>query len=474
MLSDGIQHAVVATKVTQAPMASTLQSRFVWLTNTDGRQLSNRVAVDEPTQLAAVLAVREQQADRPEGMEAADMETPVGQMLARLHDRCIFDFDETPAARRAARAAEQETEDPEFWERLAREELHQDPRIARYATLSGSAPVLEGIFIDIARMREMVPAMLPDLRLVGEPSDSAEGTRGKAWSSDRKLQVRLFNLFERWSRALSDPRLQWLGTYAPVANFAALCSALVECWREGYLPEQRVVSLVGTLLTSFIREARRDGFLARLEDDERNIASSLLSASDAPSLAAALAYGSLRHARADLMDYLFDWQPALRDGLDWRVFRADEAASDLIESITGSKVAPEAVVERMTWATTFINDSRWSELASDDTGLPVVLTDRPFADDYGATIDIGPGIGLLSDPRVVELVRRALSYRQTSGCIVESGSNRLSVKLGLAPAARVDGRFFESDDRITQPRLDELASSGMPLAVLEWPNELVA
>lgn len=473
-LTDGGMTTELVAGLTRTAIADDTNSRLVWLVSAARRQLSNKVAVDEPSHLAAALASREQISSRPAEMEAADMETPVGQMLARLHDACIFDFDETPAARRIARAAEAESEDPEFWERLANDELQQDPRVARYHQLAGDQPVLDGVFLDIARMLEMVPPEMMPPHLAGSSGEHQSAHTGKRWTSERKLQVRLFNLLERWCRALSDPRLQWIGTLAPVGNFAALCGALEECWHEEYLPEHRVVPLIGTLLTSFVREERRPGFLAHLEEDDRISALALLSSSRSASTAAALAYASVRHGRTDLLSYLFSWQPAIRDGLEWNVLRADSAAAEVVETLTGSSITADAMNDRLLWASTYINDARWSEIASADTGLRVALTDRGFAGGFGATLDVGPGIDLLRDHRVVEIIRRALAYRQTSGCIVESGQDRLSIRLGQVPAALINGQMRDAEDRVALVQLEEMAATGVPLLDLGWPESVAA
>ena len=95
-------------------------------------------------------------------------------MLAELHATCVFDFDDTPSARRVARAAE-ETEDPDFWERLAAEDLRADPRVSRYVRLAHELPLLDGVFLDLARMRDMVPSPYAEPSSLGSTGeDQAE------------------------------------------------------------------------------------------------------------------------------------------------------------------------------------------------------------------------------------------------------------------------------------------------------------
>jgi len=449
-------------------------SRIVWVVDGSGSQLSNKVALDDPVRLRLVMEERADEGERPPGIEAADLETPVGQMLARLNAGCIFDFDETPTAKRMGRAVDAESDDPDFWDRLTREELRQDPRVARYLQLGGATPMLDGIFLDIARMLEAVPG-IATLHAVGDSQADSDGSgTGKRWTPDRRLQIRLFNLLERWCTALSDPRLQWISLLTPVGNFAALVGALRECWARGYLPEHRVVTLTGVLLTSFVRDERRPGFLARLDDTDRSEALAALSASSTGAIVTALAYAAVRPSLKDLLTYLFAWQPALTDGLAWGVFRADDEAATVVRELTGLTVSPQAIADRVAWASTYIDDARWSETMSREIGLPVILTTKSFAARFGATLSVGPGVALLADARVVELTRRALAYRHTRACVVESGPDRLSVQLDRVFGARVGGSIVDSNDIVTSERLDEMADAGAPFSELIWASEQAA
>ena len=460
--------AVAAGAVTAAleNMSTTIPfpdegTRFAWIVNAAGRQVSNKVAIDDPGALRAALEERsEPQDDRPSGIEAADLATPVGQMLARLHAACIFDFDDTPSARRVARAVE-EAEDPEFWERLARADLREDPRVARYAQVSHDLPLLDGIFLDLARMRDMVRP-IPELHVVGDADPDAEQARaGKQWSTERRLQIRLFNVLERWSAAVADPRLTWVSPLAPVANFAALAGALRECWTKGYLPQHRTIALVGVLLGAFVRGERRPGFLANLDDVERDRVTQALAVSAAPGVAAGLAYSGLRETQKDLFAYLFAWQPAISSGLSLGALRPDDVASECATELIGLKTSAETVEARLRWAATYLDDSHWSAAVERELGLAgVKLTTDNYARDFGAVLSVGPEVDLLRDRRIVEVVRRALDYRKTGGCVVQAGADRLSIRVGDRLFARISDAVIESEDRISAELLASMAADG--------------
>ena len=81
------------------------------------------------------------------------------------------------------------------------------------------------------------------------------------------------------------------------------------------------------------------------------------------------------------------------------------------------------------------------------------------------------GVELLRDPRIVEIVRRALAYRGTAGGIVESGADRLAIRLDDVFGARIDANDIDSAETVTTARLDAMATAGAPFADLLWTEE---
>jgi hypothetical protein len=73
---------------------------------------------------------------------------------------------------------------------------------------------------------------------------------------------------------------------------------------------------------------------------------------------------------------------------------------------------------------------------------------------------------LLGDAAVVVLVRRALAYRKTRGCIIEAGTDRLTVDVDQPIVAKIDGRVIETDEQVATEDLDVMASEGASLATL--------
>src|SRR5205085_11672321 len=62
------------------------------------------------------------------------------------------------------------------------------------------------------------------------------------------------------------PRLRWIDPLAPVRNYAALLTALAECWECKYLPRERTALLLQILFGSFIRSEWSAGYMARSEE----------------------------------------------------------------------------------------------------------------------------------------------------------------------------------------------------------------
>src|SRR5262249_11050215 len=183
----------------------------------------------------------------------------------------------------------------------------------------------------------------------------------------QRLRVRLFNVLQRWSLALADPRFVWIDPTAPVRNYAALLVADVECWEQKHLPEERVIQLVGTLLGSFIRTERSRGYLLSLPEDERERALARL-APEARALGAALVYCALRPS-VKWHDYLFDWQPALAAGLELGVFAVSPRTCDVVERLIEKRPSTQEISERLQWGATYIDDEHWAQRQERDLGF---------------------------------------------------------------------------------------------------------
>lgn len=352
-----------AEHVTARPLGRDELPELVWLVDEHGERITNRVPLDDPAALERALKRRQGAGERPRELDPLDAETPAGRVLLFLHETCVLDIEDTPALSEASNAEERSTEeaDPEFWERLAREELQTDPRAGAYRRLQERSVLPEeGIFSLLSIMLDRVPSPRR-LRLVlahaGDEDEDPEETRpGAKWSVEARLRVRTTNVLRRWAQALVDPRLRWLGAHTPVPNYVALLIGTALLWEHDVLDERRGTAVVGDLLGAFVRRERAPGYLASLDDDTRREALALLP-DEAAELGAALAFCGLRPL-ARWRERVFDWQLALEDGIEWGVLAAGQGSAELVERIVGERISPSDIDDRLLWAADYIDDAR--------------------------------------------------------------------------------------------------------------------
>lgn len=472
----------LAGNTTTAPLALPAEAGvLIWIQAADGSELSNRVPLDDRRRLRSWLEEQAEGTDRPRELDTADFDTPVGQMLLRLHETCIFDIDDTPALARAGGLTDQEAqEQTTSWEKLeellAKEELARDPRVEYYRR--GAAfglPEDDDVLALLRLMLDRAPSE-HGLHLVGGSSEptSAEPKPGTPWTPTQRLRVRLFNVLQRWSLALADPRFVWIDPTAPVRNYAALLIADAECWEQKHLPEERVVRLVGTLLASFIRSERSRGYLVSLSEDERQRALARLTP-EARALGAALVYCALRPS-AKWRDVVFEWQPALVVGLELGVFDATEKTCGIVERLIEKRPSADEITKRLGWGATYIDDEHWSRRQEEDLRFDHVrLTNLSVSPRFGVTLEVSGDGASLDDAALVSLVRQALAYRRTDGAIVELDDNtRLSVKLGEPVRARVGDNMLCTSGALDMEDLAELERRGVSFARVLMSSQQLA
>ena len=443
------------------------RSRFVRILAGDGKELSNAVPVDLPEHLQA-FARRGKDASKPAEFDQGDMDSPVGWLLGWLHGECVFDVDEAVPRRGSESADEAEvgtSTDDDFWDRLQRDELRRDPRLARYSREgSRPAPLSDEVFLFI----EMMLQRAPDgqlLRLIrgGESSEaSVDHTPGTKWSPSARLRVRLFNVLARWIRSLGDPRLQWLDPLAPVRNYSALAATLLYCRLHAYLDEDRLTRLTHSLLAAIAGSDRSTGFLDSLGPEALERANEELNqlVGDTSSV---LAFVALRSDRQADPRAVFEWQTMLRNARRLGLLTPTYVAAAVSAVLVGNPISREVILEEFQEAISYEDDPHWCERMKSELGLSTLqLRARSkLAAGYEAHLVVEPGIDLLSDPRIPRLACDALRYRKASGAMIVSGANRLSVKPGDAVATLREGQAaYKVIEDFEQDSLDLLFELG--------------
>lgn len=459
-LTDGANRAPIVGTRTDGKWPALDGPALVWLQRA-GDTLSNRVPLADANALAYALNERATPVERPADLDAIDAQHPIGRLLADLHQTALFD----PAEHHATKQIEQrESENPEmdheFWARLLREQLGQDPRMDRYRRRSTAAPLADELSWLLDQMLARAPAANHVRLLSGKELDRETAEKeGQTWTTERRLAVRAFNVLERWSRAVADPRVRWASDLAPVRHYEMLLSAFsqIRAQQEDWIPEHRQTRLLETLLGAFVRSERAAGYLARLTDEERGEALLALVAGPGPGLAAGLAYVALRVATPATF---FDWQPFLVAGLAWGAIAATSRSAELVASVSPMRPEPAEIQKRLEQVATYIDDEHWCARLAATLGFGRITLTASGNKFYPVGVEAAGLDELLTDPRIVTLAREVLIYRREPGLRMTAGSDVLAIAIARPLYGRVGGREIDTLEPITLDKLSDLESAG--------------
>jgi hypothetical protein len=389
-------------------------------------------------------------------MSQGDFDTPLGQLLEWLNGRCIFDIGDTAAARAATAAAEDEPDDPEFWDSFVREQIRLDNRVSQYQQRLFDMDSVDGV---LALLRGML-AQTPDhdgIRALGPKEESPGGGR-KTGPTGPNVQLRAFNVLYRWCNALDDPRLRWVDAWAPARNFVHLAYALMECLKQGLLNDERLTSLCETLLSSSLGTEQRPGFLATYSEDEMPGALEILN-EDVRAIITAFIYWGLRQ-EVTRRSVVFRWQHAVVRALNLDLVRCTPEVAAQLDELVSSHVTPQAMEERILWAALFIDDEEWCRR----TAIDLAIDGLSFSSQKYGTIPyaliLDPKSTNLGSPSLVPLVRLVFRYKKTQNAVLVIGSSRLAFQLNKELSALVDGVMLKSRRLVSYGLIDELEGIG--------------
>jgi hypothetical protein len=422
----------------------------VWLCDADGQRISNALPVDHPAALSDMLALRAVDAEKPKEFLPSDLSTEVGDLIRRLSQECVFDFDELPAAtgRMGPAGGNEQAEDEAsaFWERFQEDQLRQDYRAAKYGPLGAWTGVPGGQIADelLAELRSMLDRT-PETGLKLLPLDG-DGKLRSSGPTHPQLQIRVGNVLMRWSRALADRRLLVLDPLSPVRNYVSLLGAIAECWERRFIGPDRLSAITLALLQSFVGSERRRGYLLTLEREQRERALTLLDQAGAPEVAAALVFMSL-DPRSTWQSRVYEWQPTVVAALENGVVHGGEVAVRRLDRLRGPgspvderprSLEPRDVDDHLERLALHTDDRHWSRMLAEDLGfakLELLRTGGEPAKRFPWTVRVEGVHDLFADPRIVSVARQALTYKKVSGLIVEAATSgrkrpqRLSLRL---------------------------------------------
>jgi hypothetical protein len=403
-LTGGLEPCPLSGETTKGRLTLPEGGALVWLCDDGGLQLSNKVVLDDPAALSGWLEDRERR-EGPAGIDPPALNEPIGALLLRLHQECIFDIDETPAAERVRRLVQEEGDDNVSWDflqELMEEELRLDPRLDRYPRRATSWFSEEDDLLGLLQlMLERTPAER-HLKPVAPPPPQHGGGTGVKWTPEQKLQVRVYNVLQRWCGALNDSRFVWIDRYAPVRNYSALLLGLAESWEQEFLPRDRLSKLLETLFTAFVRSERATGYLVRVTEEERAHALTRLPR-ETRLLGGVLCYCLLRNS-ADWHEIVFRLQPFVKSALEHGVVEVGEETPALVKRLVGEQRGAAAIIERLPFASTYTDNAHWCLQQERDLGfISVRLSDERGARRYPIRLEVDGAT--LADAALVSLVR---------------------------------------------------------------------
>ncbi|HEX3959491.1 MAG TPA: hypothetical protein VHZ03_23145 [Trebonia sp.] len=449
---------------------------LAWLTDEVGEVISNRVAIDDPNALERSLANRDPSRDHPSDLQEEDAETPLGRLMSWLHQQCIFDIDDTPAARRAKSAQDNapEEDSTDFWDQVIAEELSYDPRTANYRNLvPGAVPIGHDLFRELEIMLAMAPPGHPLPHLVsGQSTGTSESTGDHTdvtWSLETRQRVRVVNVLGRWCRAVSDPRHALLRPDAPATNYQALLRILAIAWTQHAIDEDRLIRLAGELFGAFLGDGKSPGFLGRADQDLR---STVLHQLDnvVREWAAGLAYLALRPDRP-WKEIVYDWQPYLHEGLiSTDTMAVGDQTIALVGHILARDVTIRDIEDVLIGRMDYLDEEKWCQNLAHALGLSRItlkMIDNKFVP---LRISLRGAVDALSDPRVVEAAMQAMRFRKVAAIGIEVNGYTIVLQPGhhawVKTGTGSNASTLSSEVLITAERLAAVERQGGALSEL--------
>ena len=174
-----------------------------------------------------------------------------------------------------------------------------------------------------------------------------------------------------------------------------------------------------------------------------------------------LIFVALRTDRRADARAVFEWQPTLWNARRLVLVAPTHVSAAVCSSLVGDQVTREVILDELEQAASYEDDEHWCERIRRELDLGTLhLRARSDLVEGRAHLAVDADIDLLSDPRIPRLVRDVLRYREASGAMIESGSNRLSVKLGGPVAISRNRAAARVIDPLEEDLLDLLLDVG--------------
>ncbi|MFF4254541.1 hypothetical protein ACFY1L_25380 [Streptomyces sp. NPDC001663] len=472
--------------------AGPMEGRLVQLLDADEQVLSNRVVVDDPTALAATLVKNSARsgADIPSELHGADLDTPLGRALVRLHRTLAMDVSElvttTGIGTEAAGEPGEQTDD-DLWDRLEREQLARDPRASVYDrmwrrhTLDGVEPLVE--LLEALRARTPATAG-PDthsllaqlLDRTHEKPDLGEDGSARSWKPSARIRVRARNVLRRWAAAQTDPRLVWIDPFAPAKNFAAMALTLAHLRLDQARNPERVELTEDDLdeiwqlwLRPFVGTGQGDGWLDQLDEPTRTQMLKRLPAW-LPEAVAALCWLVIQPGRYQ-RERVVALQRVLAAALAHGLLDTTVTTSRYLSAVTGRAITRDKADDQLRAAIDFIDDDLWCASTAEEFGLEELrLAAPPGARAVQVRLHVRGITAPFVDSRVPQLVVAVRHYRRCDRVVLvdADGGWRLAFVTDetIAYLPGMGEALAESTQPLTHGALEALFAEGGVIADL--------
>ncbi|MFH8483984.1 hypothetical protein [Streptomyces longisporoflavus] len=475
-----------------ARTAGPLDGRLVQLLDAGEQVLSNRVVVDDPDALAATLIKNSTRsgADLPLELHDADLHTPLGRALVRLHRNLAMDVSElatTTGTGMEARGESGEQTDDDLWDRLEREQLARDPRASVYDrmwrrhTLDGAEPLVE--LLEALRARAPVTARPHPHSLLAqlldrthEKPDHGEGIPARSWTPSARIRVRARNVLRRWAAAQTDPRLVWVDPFAPAGNFAVIALTLAHLRLDQVryperveLTEEDLDEIWQLWLRPFVGTGQGDGWLDQLDKSTRTQVLDRLPIW-LPEAVAALCWLVLQPG-SDQRERVVAFKPVLAAALGHGLLDPTEMTSRYLSAVTGLAITCDKVDDQLLAAIDFIDDELWCARTAEEFGLEELrLAASPGAKAVQVRLDVRGISAPFVDARVPRLVLVARQYRRCDGVLLIDADSGWRLALvtdeTIAYLPNVGAALAESSQPLIPGSLEAVCAAGGVLADL--------
>ena len=459
-----------------------ISGRLVQLVGTDDTILSNRVVVDDPTSLRAVLTAKDAQSasDNPIEFSGRDFEYPLAQALLWMHRHFVMDVTEMLAASPTGGVSPGESNEQaedDLWERLEREQLAGDPRANTYArmwtrdSLYGTDPIIE--LLEILRDRtpaEITPPRV-DLSLLSQLLEQQPSQPIRRWKTSTRIRVRARNVLSRWADAQTDPRLVWVDPLAPAGNFVAISKFfaylrinLAQDAEHVEFTEEDLDDLWLRWLRTLVGTGQGDGWLDQLDDADLLIARTHVLESMLEETTA-LCWLAVQTGIAN-RQRIIAWRPVLNAALTHGLIDPTKTVARYLTEVTGHTLTSDHIGDRLQHVIGFIDDELWCDGAIEDLALETLeLRASPGSRHFQVRVDVRGVSDPLMDPRVPRLIVAVRQYRGCDGVALYDADNgwRVVAANGRPIGYMSSATSKEPDnslDRIDEGVLEHLAGTG--------------